>query len=98
MPTDTTNSLDFGVFWPPVTSTDTDQETFMPDDAERIDLLETRLAFQEDTISTLNDALVDQQSRLDHLESLLSLVIERLRNPPEALDPGQLEDPPPPHY
>ena len=63
----------------------------------RIDLLETRLAFQEDTIAALNDALIEQQSRLDQLEALLKLVVERLRNAPEEGNP-LLDNEPPPHY
>ncbi len=64
---------------------------------ERIDILETKLTFQEDTISALNNALISQQSRIDHLEQMLQLMIAEM----EDLKDGQedpSEEPPPPHY
>ena len=66
-------------------------------DVERLDELESRLAFQEDTISSLNEALVAQQERIAYLEKMLVLLVERYRqSAPEAALPG--EEPPPPHY
>jgi len=63
----------------------------------RLDDLEGRLAFQEDTISGLNEALVAQQQRIAYLERMLELLIERYREAmPDAAVPG--EEPPPPHY
>jgi SlyX protein len=65
---------------------------------ERIETLETRLAFQEDTIAALSDALIEQQTRIDHLEAMLKLVIERTLTQPDQ-DPAQeIAEPPPPHY
>jgi SlyX protein len=64
---------------------------------ERINELETRLSFQDDTISSLNDALVRQQQRIAQLEKSLELLIERARdNLDDAPEYG--EEPPPPHY
>ena len=64
---------------------------------ERLDELESRQAFQEDSIASLNEALVAQQQRITYLEKMLELVIERYR---EGLaDAGPVEEePPPPHY
>jgi SlyX protein len=66
-------------------------------DLNRIDELESRQAFQEDTIAGLNEALVSQQRRIVYLEKMLDLVIERFRetNPDLSLP---AEEPPPPHY
>ena len=70
----------------------------MADRTDRMDQLETKLAFQEDALAALNDALVDQQVRLDHLEAMLKLLVERLREQTEAHPRDVLEEPPPPHY
>ena len=64
---------------------------------ERLDELESRQAFQEDTIASLNEALVAQQQRIAYLEKMLDLLIERYREvAPEMALPE--EEPPPPHY
>ena len=63
----------------------------------RLDELEGRQAFQEDTIASLNEALVAQQQRITYLEKMLALLIERYREAmPDSAAPG--EEPPPPHY
>jgi SlyX protein len=64
---------------------------------DRLETLETKVAFQEDTIQQLNDALVAQQARIDHLESLVMLLVEQLGALQEPDGPGSVE-PPPPHY
>ena len=63
----------------------------------RIVELETRQAFLDDTLASLNEALVSQQQRITHLEQMLELVIDRLRTPDLTLDLPAVE-PPPPHY
>jgi len=66
-------------------------------DKTRLDELEGRQAFQEDTIASLNEALVAQQQRITYLEKMLELLIERYREVmPDSAAPG--EEPPPPHY
>ena len=64
---------------------------------DRIDELESRLSFQDDTITSLNDALVRQQQRIAQLEKSLELLIDRSG---DNLDdaPTYGEEPPPPHY
>jgi len=62
----------------------------------RLEDLETRAAYQEDTIQQLNDALVRQQHRIDQLEGMLRVLVEQLRSAEERDDP--LNEPPPPHY
>ena len=60
--------------------------------------LETRLAFQEQTIQGLNESLIDQQRQIDDLRRGL----ERLRERVGALGTSAVADPseetPPPHY
>ncbi len=66
-------------------------------DVRRLDELESRQAFQENTIAALNEALVAHQQRIAYLEKMLELLIERYRQAvPETVPEG--EEPPPPHY
>ena len=66
-------------------------------DGERLDELESRQAFQDDTIASLNEALIAQQQRISHLEKMVELLVERYRElAPDAVAPE--EEPPPPHY
>jgi len=46
---------------------------------ERIVELETRLAFQDDTIEELNEVLVSQQRQLDRLEKDFKVIQKRLK-------------------
>ena len=64
----------------------------------RIIELETRLAFQEQTIQELNGVLLEQQRQIDGLRREL----ERLQDRVGALGMSTVADPseetPPPHY
>ena len=68
----------------------------MSDDSQRISELESRLEFQDETITRLNDALVAQQNRLDQLEKRQQQLIEHLKSAQAKDDLGK--EPPPPHY
>ena len=58
---------------------------------------ETRLTFQEDLLTKLNDALVNQQHQLDEMRATIARLIELIERRPE--DPGySLEQERPPHY
>ena len=63
----------------------------------RVTDLETRLAFQDDTIQALNDVLVAQQNAVDRLQMQIAALLKRQ----EAMG-GQFEsfedEAPPPHY
>jgi SlyX protein len=63
---------------------------------ERIDLLETRLAFQDETIETLNKTITDQWLKIDALTRQLAGLNERLQEA-ESRAPGAANEPPP-HY
>jgi len=65
-------------------------------DLDRIDELESRQAFQDDTIAGLNAALIAQQQRIAHLEKMLDLVIDRFREANQDMSLPANE--PPPHY
>ena len=75
-----------------------------PDNNSKIQLLETsiadlesRLEFQDQTITTLNDELVVHQRSIAKLEKQLALVLTRLPDK-EAPDQDPKSEPPPPHY
>ncbi len=66
------------------------------DAAERLAELESRLEFQDETLSKLNDELVLHQQRISELEKKVALMMERW--PRGQLDHDPAEEPPPPHY
>ena len=68
----------------------------MSDDSQRISELESRLEFQDETITRLNDALVAQQNRLDQLEKRQQQLIEHLKSAQAKDNPAKEQ--PPPHY
>ena len=64
--------------------------------SERIDVLETRLTFQEETIETLNKTITQQWIKIDALTRQLANLSERLQEA-ETRVPGAANEPPP-HY
>ena len=63
---------------------------------DRIDTLESRLAFQDDAIETLNKTVTEQWAKIDALTRQLVVLGEQLREA-ESQMPG-LANEPPPHY
>ena len=63
---------------------------------ERIDALEARLMFQDETIETLNKTITEQWGKIDSLTRQLLTLSERLREA-EAHTTGAANEPPP-HY
>ncbi|WP_313485602.1 MULTISPECIES: SlyX family protein [Stutzerimonas stutzeri subgroup] len=59
--------------------------------------LETRLAFQDDTIQTLNDVLVEQQRIMERLQLQLRALAKRQEEMQAPMDAGE-DEAPPPHY
>ena len=64
---------------------------------QRIIDLEARLAFQDDTIQTLNDVLVAQQRTVERLQAQLALLARRQEDMHSRMD-GEGDEAPPPHY
>ena len=64
--------------------------------SDRIDALETRLTFQDETIETLNKAITEQWLKIDALARQLAALSERLQEA-ETQAPGAANEPPP-HY
>jgi SlyX protein len=63
--------------------------------ASRIDALETRLTFQDETIEALNTTITAQWKQIDALTRQVALLGERLR---EAENSAPAGNEPPPHY
>ena len=63
---------------------------------DRIDALETRLMFQDETIETLNQTITAQWQQLDALTRQLASLNDRLQEA-EANAPRPANEPPP-HY
>ena len=64
--------------------------------SDRVDLLETRLTFQDVTIETLNQTITAQWLKIDALTRQVVALSERLEQA-EAQAPGTANEPPP-HY
>jgi SlyX protein len=64
--------------------------------SERIDALETRLTFQDETVEALNNTVTAQWLKIDALTRQLAQLSERLREA-ETRAPGATNEPPP-HY
>ncbi|UYN98241.1 MAG: SlyX family protein [Devosia sp.] len=63
---------------------------------QRIEALETRIAYQDQTIEELNAALTEQWKVVDLLTRKLALLEEQVRSGSYIADPAT--DKPPPHY
>ncbi len=60
--------------------------------------IETRIAYQEDTIQQLSDIVAKQQRQIDKLADLSKLLTERYQSL-QASDTGaSIDDEKPPHY
>jgi SlyX protein len=64
--------------------------------SDRIDALEVRLTFQDETIETLNKTITEQWLKIDALTRQLVTLSERLQEA-ESRAPGAANEPPP-HY
>jgi SlyX protein len=67
------------------------------DQEERINDLESRLAFQDDTIQALNDVLVAQQRVLERLQLQIAALAKRQEENSSQFGLSEDESPPP-HY
>jgi SlyX protein len=62
----------------------------------RIDALETRVAYQDDTIETLNATITAQWKQIDALTRQVGVLGERLQE--AETNTGAPTNEPPPHY
>lgn len=68
----------------------------MTDLIERLEALETRIAFQDQTIEELNATITAQWRVIDSLTRKLATLEEQVRSGTHIADPST--EPPPPHY
>ena len=68
----------------------------MSDLSDRIDALEARIAYQDDTIETLNQTITEQWKQIDALTRQVAALNDRLQET-EARAPGPVNERPP-HY
>jgi SlyX protein len=59
--------------------------------------LESEIAFLEDTVRQLSDALVEQQARIDQLEAHVRTLADQISEQENDIEPLGPDDPPP-HY
>ena len=64
---------------------------------DRVTDLESRLAFQDDTIETLNDILVTQQRAVERLQMQMTALLKRQEEMGGHFETAE-EEAPPPHY
>ncbi|MEC4684308.1 MAG: SlyX family protein [Nitrospirota bacterium] len=65
---------------------------------DRLLEIETRIAFQENTIKDLSDTVYNQQKQIDALHETLKQLIDRFRVSSTISSGGDLKDEKPPHY
>ncbi|MDF2179237.1 SlyX family protein [Aliiglaciecola sp. CAU 1673] len=63
-----------------------------------IEVLQTKVAFQEHTIEMLSQALADQQKQLEKLSFQMKHVVDRLKHMQGSNIANESEEAPPPHY
>lgn len=71
-----------------------------PHDAvnERIDNLETRIAYQDEVIEALNQAVIAQWAKLDQALARIKLLETRMREVQVSGIRDPADETPPPHY
>ena len=65
---------------------------------EKIETLETRQAFQEDTIESLNTVIIRLQKDIEFIQLKFKVMQEKVNQSSEVLSTVEAEEPPPPHY
>ncbi len=64
----------------------------------RIDELEMKQAFQEQTIDELNEAITAHQMNLDKMVTQMKFLVEKVKTSDTSNLADESEETPPPHY
>jgi SlyX protein len=67
-------------------------------DAERLEKLETTVAYQEQSIEDLNKTVLEQAAEIAQLKRLIGNIGERVREIADNPALAEPPEPPPPHY
>lgn len=67
---------------------------------DRLVNIETKIAFQEDTVEELNKVIYQQQQQLERLEAICASLVNHIRDLRETIseNPAVAENEKPPHY
>lgn len=65
---------------------------------QRVNDLECQLAFQEQTINELNDALTQQQMLITKMQAQMKYMVGKVKNMDTSNLADASEETPPPHY
>ncbi|MCF2947278.1 SlyX family protein [Paraglaciecola aquimarina] len=65
---------------------------------DNIEQLQMKVAFQEDTIESLNQALIEQQKQIDDLQFSFKKLAAKVSSIEPSNMASEKEEMPPPHY
>ena len=65
---------------------------------DRLETLESRLAYAEYTVEQLNEEVTTQGRELDRLKHQIQLLVDKLQNVQPSQIASMAEETPPPHY
>lgn len=78
---------------------DNEKNLMHPDELEhRLETLESKVSFQEDTIEKLNQTIISHELEMAKMREQIRLLITRLKSVAPSNIASQSEETPPPHY